>query len=101
MADGDSNGRDPLRRVVDSTIAVAFARFFMPVALAVIGWFMAQGFQDVKNSNDRLWAAVAKLTDITHTTISDVAVLKTKTDDMSKTVDRLTDKVDKINTIRP
>lgn len=98
MANGNNEEKnEPLRKVVDSTIAIAFARFFMPAALAVIGWLLTTGFQDLKSSNDRLWSAVAKLTDITHTTISDVAVLKTKTDDLSKNVDRITDKIDKMS----
>lgn len=101
MANGDygpNNGRDPLRKVVDSTILIAFARVFMPVALAVIGWFMVNSFNDLKDSNNRLWTAVSKLTDISHSTVADVAVLKAKTDDMTQNVNRLSDKVDKLST---
>src|SRR5512146_1887848 len=52
---------DNVRRFVDSTAAVAFARLFMPVALAVIGFFMVTTLSDIKAQIVQIWASNTKL----------------------------------------
>ena len=91
----------PLRKLVDSTMMVAFARFFMPVALAVIGWFLTTTIGDLKtefrNGNASIWSAVKQVQTTVNSQSSDIAVLKDSKDNMTKAVDRLTGIVDKLN----
>ena len=91
----------PLRKLVDSTMAVAFARFFMPVALAVIGWFLTTTIGDLKteirNGNASIWMAVKQVQTAVNSQASDIAVLKYSKDNITKAVDRLTGIVDKLN----
>ena len=89
------------RKVVDSTIAIAFARFFMPVALAVIGWFMVNTVTDMKDQirdgNAAIWTAVKQVQTTVNGQTTDIAVLKASKEDTSRALDRLTSIVDKLN----
>ena len=93
--------KEPLRRVVDSTVAIAFARFFMPIALAIIGYFMVTTVSDIKSeirmANASLWTAVKDVGTKVATQSIDIAGLKTANDYTTKTVDRLVTIVDQIN----
>jgi hypothetical protein len=93
--------KEPLRRVVDSTVAIAFARFFMPVALSVIGYFMISTVSDIKTeirtSNAAIWVAVKEVANKVATQSTDVSSLKTANEYTTKAVDRLTTVVDQIN----
>ena len=97
MAEEAKEPKEPLRKVVDSTVAIAFARFFMPIALAVIGWLMTTSFGDLKDSNKLLWSAFNELKGTLGAQAADVAVLKTKMDSTTKAVDRLTGIVDQLH----
>ena len=93
--------KEPLRRVVDSTIAIAFARFFMPVVLAVIGWFLVTTITDMKSEirdgNAALWSVMRSVQTSLIGQATDIAVLKQSKDETTKAVDRLTGIVDKLN----
>ena len=93
--------KEPLRRVVDSTIAIAFARLFMPVALSIIGYFMIMTVSDIKTeirtANAAVWVAVKEVANKVNIQSSDISSLKTANDYTSKAVDRLTSVVDQIN----
>ena len=93
--------KEPLRRVVDSTLAIAFARVFMPVALAIIGYFMTTAVSDMKSQirdgNAAIWVAVKEVAEKVNTQATDVAVLKQSRDETAKAVDRLTAIIDKLN----
>ena len=92
--------REPLRRVVDSTMAIAFARFFMPVALAIIGWFMVNTVSDIKQeistANTAIWIAVKDVASKVNTQAVDIATLKANNDATTKSLDRLTVAVDRL-----
>ena len=83
----------PVRKVVDSTVAIAFARFFMPIAIAVIGWFMVTTVtgikDDIKENNKTLWAAVVKMNDtlVAHSTA--LGVLGIQIQEHQKAIDHL------------
>lgn len=89
------------RKVVDSTVAIAFARFFMPVALAIIGWFMTTTVAEMKNEirdgNAAIWTAVKDVAKTVNGQSTDIAVMKANNDVTSKSVDRLTAIIDKLN----
>jgi hypothetical protein len=93
--------KEPLRRVVDSTVAIAFARFFMPIALSVIGYFMIATVSDIKTeirtANAAIWVAVKDVANKVNTQSTDVSSLKTANEFVTKAVDRLTMVVDQIN----
>lgn len=51
MPDSPSNGNgDKLRKLADNSVAILFARYFMPVALALIGWLMVRAITSVDTS---------------------------------------------------
>ena len=79
----------PLRNIVDSTIAITFARFFMPIALAVIGWFMITTINDFKDKNLEMWKYVGKLGDVTAVHSTDIASIKARIDEQGKSLDRI------------
>ena len=89
---------EPLRRIVDSTLAIGFARFFMPVALAVIGWFMTTAVADMKaeirDGNAAVWLAVKTLSVTVNGQATDIATLKARAEYTGKAVDRLTTIID-------
>ena len=74
--------KNPLRSFVDSTVSVAFSRLVMPMALAIIGWFMTQAMGDIKTSLYSLGSTVQAQS-------IDVAVLKSKMDNTIKSIERL------------
>ena len=92
--------REPLRRVVDSTVAIAFARFFMPVALTVIGYFMITTISDIKTeirtANAAIWDAVKGVGSTLNTQSVDIAVLKSTGEATGKSVERLNTVTDKL-----
>jgi hypothetical protein len=92
--------KEPIRRVVDSTVAIAFARLFMPIALAIIGYFMVQTVSDIKTeireANAAVWTAVKEVASTVNKQNADIATLKTANEYTSKTVDRLTTAVDQL-----
>ena len=94
--------KEPLRRVVDSTIAIAFARFFMPVALTGIGYFMMTTIADIKTemrtANAAIWDAVKGVGFTLNTQSIDIAVLKTTGEATGKSLDRLNVITDKLIT---
>ena len=93
--------KEPLRRVVDSTVAIAFARFFMPIALAIIGYFMITTISDIKTeirtTNAAIWVAVKDIANKVNVQSSDVSSLKTANEYTTKSVDRLTAVVDQLS----
>ena len=93
--------KEPMRRVVDSTVAIAFARFFMPIALSVIGYFMITTVSDIKSeirtANAAIWVAVKEVANKVATQSTDVSSLKTANEFTTKAVDRLTAAVDQLN----
>ena len=100
--------KEPLRRVVDSTVAIAFARFFMPIALSVIGYLMITMVSDLKSgtvdlrsemraSNGAVWTAVRDVAAKVSTQSTDIAVLKTNNDATGKSIERLTVVIDKLS----
>jgi hypothetical protein len=102
MIDQDQPSLDKsARKVVDSTIAIAFARFFMPVALAVIGWFMVTTITDMKeqirDGNNAIWMVVKSIQGTVNSQTTDIAVLKNSKDETSKALDRLTAIVDRLD----
>ena len=94
------NADEPVRKVVDSTVAIAFARLFMPAALAVIGWFLVTTVNDVKqeirDGNAAVWNAVKAVQVTVSGQMTDIAVLKQSTNVTSKAIDRLTSIVDSL-----
>ena len=92
--------REPLRRVVDSTVAIAFARFFMPVALTVIGYFLVTTISDIKTemrtANAAIWDAVKGVGATLTTQSVDIAVLKSTGEATGKSLERLTSITDKL-----
>ena len=97
----EPGAKEPIRRVVDSTLAIAFARFFMPVALAIIGYFMVNTVADIKSeireSNAAIWVTVKEVANKVATQSTDVSSLKTANEYTTKAVDRLTVVVDQLN----
>ena len=95
----DNGGK--VRSVVDSTVAIAFARFFMPIALAIIGWFMVTTVSDIKTeiraANSALWIAVKDVEKTVNTQSNDVSGLKAANEYATKTIDRLVNVVDQLN----
>ena len=93
--------KEPVRRVVDSTVMIAFARFFMPVALAIIGYFMVTMVSDIKNeiraANAAIWVAVKDVSVKVNTQSIDVSSLKTANEYTTKSIDRLTAVVDQMS----
>ena len=93
------------RKVVDSTVMIAFARIFMPVALAIIGWFMTQAVADMKgeirDGNAAVWSAVKAVQATVNTQSTDIAVLKNNNESTGRALDRLTSIVDKLNSKQP
>ena len=79
----------PVRRVVDSTAAIAFARLFMPVALAVIGFFMVTTLTDIKTQIAQTWANISKLNESFQKQAIDMATMKVKVDDTGLQVNQL------------
>ena len=90
-----------MRRVVDSTMAIAFARFFMPVALAIIGWFMTTTVSEMKSEissgNAAIWASVRDVATKVNSQAVDIATLKANNDATSRSIDRLTVAVDRLS----
>ena len=93
------------RKVVDSTVMIAFARIFMPVALAIICWFMTQAVADMKaeirDGNAAVWSAVKAVQTTVNTQSTDIAVLKNNNESTGRAVDRLSIIVDKLNSKQP
>ena len=93
--------KEPMRRVVDSTVAIAFARFFMPIALSVIGYFMITTVSDIKSeirtANAAIWVAVKDVATKVGSQSTDISSLKTANEFTTKAVDRLTAVVDQLN----
>lgn len=55
------NTNEPVRRIVDSTVMMTFARFVMPIAITIIGYFVVTSISDFKDQNARMWVAIAKM----------------------------------------
>ena len=73
----------------------------MPIALAVIGWFMVNTVTDMKDQirdgNAAIWTAVKQVQTTVNGQTTDIAVLKASKEDTSRALDRLTSIVDKLN----
>ena len=64
MTDDHENYDLPIfRRAIDSTVMIAFARFFMPIVLAIVGYFMTTALSDIKIANKEVWVQLSKLND--------------------------------------
>lgn len=48
------NGDNPLNKVAEHTLVRLFARTAGPIALAVLGYASVQGYQEMRDINDRL-----------------------------------------------
>lgn len=79
----------PVKKLVENTYTIAFARLFMPVALAIIGYFMVTTLADIKTSNNQIWAYLNKLSDTLHQQQIDLAKVKVKVDDTQYTINQL------------
>ena len=81
-------------------MAIAFARFFMPVALAVIGWFMTTTVSEMKSEirdgNAAIWASVKDVAAKVNGQAIDIATLKANNNATARSMDRLTIAVDRL-----
>jgi hypothetical protein len=102
MSDANQPSLDKAaRKIVDSTLAIAIARFFVPIALAVIGWFMTTAITDLKeqirDGNAAIWTAVKTVQTTVNQQTTDIAVMKQGNASTERAIDRLTTIVDKLN----
>lgn len=99
--------KEPLRRIVDSTVAITFARLFMPTAITLLGILMWSAVTDIKTSvvavqtemraaNGTIWSAVKDVATKVNTQSTDVSSLKTANEYTTKAVDRLTAVMDQL-----
>lgn len=76
----------PVRKLVDNVFMVAFARLFMPIALAIIGFFMVTTLTDIRTSTSQIWIAIQKLSDMQSSQAVDIAKVQVRVDDTSNTI---------------
>ena len=94
MPEQQSDTSGKIRGVVDSTLAIAFARFLMPIALAVIGWFMVNTMNGFQEKNAELWKYVGKISDVTALHSESIAAIKAHIDSQDKSLDRIINLLD-------
>jgi cell division protein FtsB len=95
------------RKVIDSTTMLTLARFFMPVVLAVIGYFMVttindlkagqrDGLSQLKEGQTQVWVQISKIADAQATTNTVQSALSSKVDGAVKQLDHLQVQVDNL-----
>ena len=98
MSDMQKQNSDGVRSFVDSTLAIAFARFGMPIALAIIGYFMTSTLTelktDIKAATHSMWESVAAINNKLSSQAAEVATIKADVTNQSRNLDRLSTKVD-------
>ena len=102
MSDPSQTSSDKAaRKIIDSTVALAFARFVMPIVLAITGWLMISTITDIKDEirdgNAAVWMAVKEVQSSVNRQAVDIAGLEQSKSESTKAIDRLTAIVDKLN----
>jgi transcriptional regulator GlxA family with amidase domain len=97
----------PFRAAIDSTLMITIARFGMPVALAVVGWFVTTMLTDLKKGQEvaitefrdghkQLWTQVGKLNEAQTSNSISLGTLTSKLDGGLKQLDHLQIQVDSL-----
>jgi hypothetical protein len=97
----------PFRAAIDSTLAITFARFGMPVVVAVLGYFamttindlkagQKDGLNELKEGNRQVWVQVSKIADAQAATNIVQGTLSAKVDGAVKQLDHLQVQVDSL-----
>jgi hypothetical protein len=84
----------PFRKAIDSTLAITLARFFMPLVVAVLGYFLVTTLGDLKSRTEQVQAQVFKMIDVQSATNSMQSGLSVKVDSAVKQLDHLQAQVD-------
>lgn len=84
------------RKFIDSTTAITLARFFMPLVVAVLGYFLSTTLSDLKFSNQQIWAQLGKMIDAQAVTNAAAAGVSAKVDAAVKQLDHLQGQVDSL-----
>lgn len=82
------------RKVIDSTLAITLARFFMPMVVAVLGYFLATTLSELKDANRQVWVQLAKMVDGQATSNAVQSGLSVRVDSAVKQLDHLQIQVD-------
>jgi hypothetical protein len=102
-----SDRNAPFRAAIDSTVAITFARFFMPAVVSILGYFMIStindlkagqkdGLSELKDGQRQVWVQVAKIADAQATTNTVQGALSAKVDGAVKQLDHLQVQVDSL-----
>lgn len=84
----------PFRKAIDSTLMLTLARFFMPVVVAVLGYFLVTTLGDLKDANRQVWIQLAKIVDGQAQANAVQSGLSVRVDGAVKQLDRLQMQVD-------
>jgi hypothetical protein len=86
----------PFRKAIDSTLMLTLARFFMPVVVAVLGYFLTTTLSDLRAANQQIWVQLSKIADVQSATNSMQSGLSVKVDSAVKQLDHLQAQVDSL-----
>ena len=93
----DTNGKtQPVRAAIDSTVMLILARFFMPVVVAALGWFMTSVLDELKRTNHQMQVQLEKLNDTQTATNMMQSGLSVKVDNAVKQIDHLQMQLDSL-----
>lgn len=95
----------PFRAAIDSTIMITIARFGMPLAIAILGWFVTttlndiktgqrDGLAELKTGQMQVWVQMGKLNEGQTTNSIALGSLESKVDGGLKQIDHLQMQVD-------
>lgn len=82
---------DPVRAAIDSTLLLVMARFFMPVVVAVLGYFLAGVLDDIRRDSRTLQGQISHLSEaqahssaLLTATVKQLDHLQTQVDNLPK-----------------
>jgi hypothetical protein len=95
----------PFRSLIDSTLAITFARFGMPVVVMLLGYLFStmlsdlktgqkEGLADLKDGQSKVWVQIGKVVEAQAATNSIQSGLSVQVANTSKQLDHLQTQVD-------
>jgi hypothetical protein len=84
----------PFRKAIDSTLALTFARFGMPIVVLVLGYFLSTTLSELKDANRQVWVQLTKMVDGQAQANAVQSGLSVRVDGAVKQLDRLQTQVD-------
>lgn len=93
---GAPTEEQPVRKAIDSTVMLVLARFFMPMVVAVLGYFLITTLGDLKDANRQVWVQLAKIVDGQAQASAVQSGLSVRVDGAVKQLDHLQAQVDSL-----